>query len=164
MVSPSPIPPPLPERRHPAHPPPVRTHNRPVILHVTACLADRAPILATPTVHAALREAWFEADQWAVGFYVVMPDHVHWFCGPADDCPPSVRDWVRFWKSRVSRLAPQLRNRWLPDCWDTQMRDREQYVRKLEYVGENPVRKGLVRVAADWPYRGHVSELRRTSD
>ena len=93
---------------------------------------------------------------------MIMPDHVHWFCGPGCDTPPSVKDWVKFWKSRVSRLAPELRNRWLPDCWDTQMRSQEQYLRKLEYVGDNPVRKGLVAGAADWPYQGHIGGLRWT--
>ena len=156
-------PPDLPQRRHPAHPSPVHEHNRPVIIHVTTCLAKREPILASHRVHAALRQAWIDADQWIVGFYVIMPDHVHWFCAPAGANPPSVKDWVKFWKSRVSRRAPGLRNRWLPDCWDTQMRSQEHYLQKLEYVGENPVRKGLVAAAADWPYQGHTGELRWTS-
>jgi putative transposase len=151
-----------PQRKRPAHPPPVYACNRPVILFVTVCLAERVPVLANADVQAALHHAWTEADRWRVGYYVIMPDHVHWFCAPGCDLPPGIRDWVRFWKSRVSRMAPELRNRWLPDCWDTQMRSQEQYLQKLDYVGANPVRKGLVAEAVDWPFQGHLGELRWT--
>jgi len=54
-----------PPRRHPAHPPPVRRHNTPVILHVTVCTADRHAILATDTVHDALRMAYARKLEYA---------------------------------------------------------------------------------------------------
>ena len=149
----------FPQRRRPAHPAPVATHNRPVILLVTVCLAEREPVLANARVHAALRQAWTGADPWLVGFYLIMPDHVHWFCGPGCHTPPRVKTWVKFWKSRVSRLVPELRNRWLPDCWDTQMRSGAHYHDQWEYVRQNPVRKGLARKPDDWPWQGVLNVL-----
>ncbi len=36
------------------------------------------------------------------------------------------------------------------------MRSAEQFTEKWHYVRENPVRKGLVARAEDWPYWGEV--------
>ena len=72
----------VPNHKRPAHSAQVRRGNDPVILHVTTCLRDRRVILSSIQVHTALREVWDEADHWVVGFYVVMPDHMHLFCAP----------------------------------------------------------------------------------
>lgn len=148
-----------PLRRHPAHPPPLRRHNTPVILHVTICLADRRALLATDAVHDALHTAWNTARAWLVGYYLVMPDHLHLFCAPGDHTPPAVKAWTKYWKRLASQAAPILHGQWLPDCWDTQMRSQEHYARKLEYVTQNPVRKGLVEKSDDWPYQGKIGDL-----
>lgn len=88
-----------PARRHPAHPPPVRRHNTPVILHVTVCMTDRRPLLlARDAVHDALHTAWDDAQAWVVGYYLVMPDHIHLFCAPGDHAPPTVKAWTKYWK------------------------------------------------------------------
>ena len=34
--------------------------------------------------------------------HVIMPDHIHLFCGPGRIPMPSLRQWVEFWKSRVA--------------------------------------------------------------
>ena len=39
------------------------------------------------------------------------------------------------------------------------MRTQEQYLRKLEYVSQNPVRQGLVARSEEWPYQGRLNEL-----
>ena len=38
--------------------------------------------------------------------------------------------------------------------FDHVLRNGESYYHKWEYVGENPVRAGLVSRAEDWPYLG----------
>ncbi|HEY4270535.1 MAG TPA: hypothetical protein VGM65_00875 [Candidatus Udaeobacter sp.] len=38
--------------------------------------------------------------------------------------------------------------------FDHLLRNDESYTQKWEYVRENPVRAGLVPLAADWPYQG----------
>jgi len=59
----------FPQRKYPAHPPPVRRHNQPIILLVTVCTQDRAAILANERVHDALVSAWSQATHWLVGYY-----------------------------------------------------------------------------------------------
>jgi hypothetical protein len=39
------------------------------------------------------------------------------------------------------------------------MRSQEHYLRKLDYVRDNPVRKGLVGRWQDWPYQGAMHSL-----
>jgi len=133
--------------------------NEPQILLVTVCIRGRLPILANDAVHDTLRDTWSAESDWVVGNYVVMPDHLHLFCAPGAQCARSVKLWCARWKSCVSRRAPEVRGRWVPDCWDTQMRSHEHYLRKLAYVQDNPVRKGLAQRPEDWPLRGNLADL-----
>jgi putative transposase len=149
----------LPVRRYPAHPSPVERSDAPIIVLVTVCTLGRAPLLANACAHAALVAAWREADDWAVGSYVVMPDHVHVFCSPAGHCVRTVKDWAAYWKGQAGERLSSLRGAFQRDCWDTQMRTRGHYCRKLEYVKENPVRRGLVATAGDWRYAGRLNGL-----
>jgi len=146
-------------RKYPAHMPVVEAHNRPVIVMVTVCTQDRAEILATDIVRETLVTAWKEADDWLVGRYVIMPDHVDLFCAPGKWCRHGVKDWVAFWKRLAGQAHAPLHGKFQRDCWDTQMRSVGHYCRKLEYVEMNPVRKGLVAKPEDWPYQGRVTPL-----
>jgi putative transposase len=93
--------------------------------------------------------------------YVVMPDHVHLFCAPADLNPMPLNSWVKFWKSHVARRWLRMEDApiWQRHFWDTQLRRGENYNQKWEYVVQNPVRAGLVDQPDDWPYQGELSVL-----
>ena len=92
-----------PERRRPAHHPPIERFNEPVIVLVTVCAKDRIPVLACDAVHRVCRDIWQAADFWRAGRYVIMPDHVHLFCSPGRIPMPGLRQWVEFWKSQIAR-------------------------------------------------------------
>jgi len=94
-----------PQRKRPAHPPPVERHNQPTVLHLTVCAQQRSARLDSPVMHELIRAAWLEADSWLVGDYVIMPDHVHLFCVPNTFPPESVKRWVKYWKAIVSRAV-----------------------------------------------------------
>ena len=145
--------------RHPAHPVPIHRHNQPIVLLVTVCTYPRARILANESAVRALRAAWAKSDHWTVGSYVVMPDHVHLFCAPIKRDRAPVKNWARYWKRRAADKMPFLRGRFQYDCWDTQMRSQSHYLRKLEYVRENPVRRDLCGSPDDWPFAGTVNPL-----
>ena len=149
-----------PKRKYPAHPPPRGQHNRPIILLATVCTRNRQCLLTNPAVHAALRSAWPRAAGWHVGFYMIMPDHVHLFCSPSELYPRPVAAWVSYWKRLVSREAPSLRGQWQRDCWDTQLRKMDHLREKQEYVRLNPVRRGLARHPQEWPYQGFIHQFR----
>ncbi len=155
-------------RHFPAHQPAVETFNRSVIIFLTVCTAGRKPILAKDRVQKSLLNAWETADQWRVGRYVIMPDHLHLFCSPAVREYPALKDWVKYWKSTASRIliesgaggtAPSSPI-WQRDFWDTQLRTHESYSEKWEYVRRNPVRAGLVTCPEEWPFQGEIHSLR----
>ena len=152
----------LPQRHAPAHPPIVQSWNRPVIIFLTVCTEKRKPILANRGAVELLLEAWQEANQWLVGRFVIMPDHIHLFCSPAmlDAC--SLNRWVTFWKSAVSKHWPQPEEQpiWQKDHWDHQLRREESYGKKWDYVRQNPVRHQLVQRVEEWPYQGEMNVLR----
>ena len=213
----------LPQRRHPSRNS-VMTHldNRAIMLYVTVVTGKRNAMLADKAVQDCIVAAWKAAADWLVGRYVIMPDHIHFFCAPATYPPPDFHRWMKQWKAQVSRSFPiGLRagrahgrvalvatgtladtshgrvalvatgtpadtshgraalvaagngadaappnvplSRPSPlfqrDCWDRQLRTGESYAQKWEYVRNNPVRKGLVAHADEWPYQGQVNVL-----
>ena len=98
---------------------------------------------------------------WLVGRYIIMPDHIHLFCAPADLIAASLKPWVRFWKSHVAKNwnDPTQLPIWQRDFWDTQLRKGESYGEKWQYVLDNPVRAGLAKCSEDWPYQGELNVL-----
>ena len=146
----------LPVRRRPAHGVDPRCGDHPIV-YVTVCTNSRGPWLAKRDVHARLLDVWRDAGAWHVGRYVVMPDHVHFFAQPAGDLP--LENWIAYWK-RVFTIRHNVPSeRWQKNYWDTRMRSAAQYDEKWEYVFQNPVRRGLVGRAEDWPFAGEVSRV-----
>ena len=145
---------------HPIHLPNISRHNQPIILFITVCAVGRRPVLASDRVHAALCSAWLGAEQYRVGLYMIMPDHIHLFCSPSRTDSEGVSKWVGYWKRLCSREVKDLGRIFQRNCWDRQLRQAEHYEEKWAYVRQNPVRKGLVKRADDWPFQGCMHELR----
>jgi len=129
------------------------------IAFLTVCARERTPQLANPVIHHALITSWREADAWLVGFYLIMPDHVHLFCAPTDD-DYSVEQWTTFWKRRFKRILRSDAPRFQSHGFHHRLRRDENYSEKWDYVRANPVRAGLVSNPDDWPYQGILNELR----
>jgi REP-associated tyrosine transposase len=94
----------------------------------------------------------------ALGGYVIMPDHVHLFVRGGRDF--TLSSWIGGLKRAISvRLeSPKL---WQPGFFDHILRSDESYGEKWNYIRENPVRAGLVKSAADWPYQGEIVVIDR---
>jgi len=136
------------------------------IYFVTTCTLGRQRVLADEAVHALCREIWAEGERlqhWLVGRYVIMPDHVHFFCAAQPEAK-SISVFVGKWKEWTAKYAnrrlrlPALL--WQPGFFDHVLRSEESYEQKWEYVGDNPRRAGLVQSAADWPFQGELNDLR----
>jgi putative transposase len=151
------LPLPFPLRKHPVHGVHV-SPDHPTIVFLTLCTRKHIPWLAAPFAHLCLRSAWADAKAWAVGRYVVMPDHIHLFAAPIEPAV-SLETWVRYWKSMASRHAKDPGHRWQAGHWDTRLRRGENYEAKWHYVVKNPVRRGLVNRPEDWPYQGELNVL-----
>jgi putative transposase len=149
------------DRKHPVHLAPLEAHNRSIIIFVTVCAAKRRKILASHEVHEAILTAWSNASTWLVGRYVILPDHIHFFCAPNSIDAPSLERWISFWKSRLTVAIGKHKGEiWQRDHWDRQLRRGDSYDEKWEYVRNNPVRHGYVKNADDWRFQGVLNELR----
>jgi hypothetical protein len=85
-------------RKHPAHVPVCDSFNTPVIVFLTVCTKDRKKILANEKAHELLVKSWQAATSWLVGRYVIMPDHIHLFCAPAESEGRPLMQWVGYWE------------------------------------------------------------------
>jgi putative transposase len=150
-----------PQRRQPAHPVPVERPNQPIVLMVTVGLKkpNTYHCLDNQAFQKAVLHAWNRAPEWRPGYYMIMPDHIHFFCQPGTFERVVIGEWVRKWKAFVTTGLGHSGWRWLSGCWDTQMRGCDHYVEKRAYVEMNPARKGLVKSLEDWPYQGEISTI-----
>jgi putative transposase len=55
------------------------------------------------------------------------------------------------WRN-ASRIARRESTIWQRRFWEHQIRDDADYATHMDYVHINPVKHGLARAAADWPY------------
>jgi REP-associated tyrosine transposase len=136
------------------------------IYFITTCSFKRRPILASSEVARILFDEWQNARErhgWVVGRYVVMPNHVHFFCSSEMDAkalPRFIQAWKQWTSKRIGGELKFAAPIWQKEFFDHVLRSSESYSQKWEYVRENPVRAGLVATADEWPWQGQVEELR----
>lgn len=146
-------------RKQPIHLLPFESWDRSPIIFVTACTAHRKPILASPHMYELIVSAWRAANEWLVGRYVIMPDHVHFFCSPASPESRALAKWMQYWKALVTKNWSGAKPVWQPSHWDRQLRREDSYNSKWEYVRWNPVGHKLVGNPDEWPYQGELNAL-----
>src|SRR5258705_8740226 len=98
----------------------------------------------------------------AVGRYVIMPDHVHLFVRGGRSF--RLGQWIGALKQALAKSATLSRAKgqiWEEGFFDHVLRSNESYSQKWNYVRENPVRAGLVKSSADWPYQGEIVYIDR---
>jgi REP element-mobilizing transposase RayT len=127
------------------------------VLFVTFCKANREPFpeAARDVVLAhCLHDHGKRIDVEAA---VVMPDHVHMLFTPlADDqgVPHSLPFILKLIKGMSARSVNKLMGIsgpiWQEESFDHVVRTEESFQEKLEYLRQNPVRKGLVARPEDY--------------
>jgi REP element-mobilizing transposase RayT len=132
---------------------------------VTFCTHERQPFLAKEHVHSAFVFFATRAENnfnVAVGRYVIMPDHVHLFV--RGDHNFRLGPWIGALKQALAKAAMLSRAKgqiWKEGFFDHILRSDESYSQKWNYVRQNPLRAGLVKTAADWPYQGEIIYINR---
>ncbi len=155
----------LPARKHLRRLDQILSVSETTIFFLTICTHHRRPHLSDPQAANVITDALRRAESrydWRVGRYVVMPDHLHFFCAPATEDARSLSSFVGYWKrasaARIRRLCrPDFR--WQAEFFDHVLRSHESYAQKWEYVRANPVRAGLVGDPEKWSLQGEVSAL-----
>jgi putative transposase len=85
--------------------------------------------------------------------WVIMPNHVHAILQPRIELPIAMQ-WL---KGRTARAANRMLGRtgkpfWQDESFDHWVRSDYELHHLIAYVESNPVRAGLVTVAAQWPW------------
>jgi len=135
------------------------------VYFITVCTHDRKAVLSTPDAMKVVHEVWTKSLPlygWRIGDFVVMPDHVHFFCAADSSAKPlshfigKWKEWTAKYLNRRHGIAMPL---WQAGFFDHVLRSEESYSEKWEYVRQNPVRAGLVQNKAEWPYAGTIHRL-----
>ena len=135
------------------------------IYFITTCTLDRRRILASKEVAEILTDEWRNARNhhgWAIGRYVIMPEHVHFFCKAELDAkalPTFMQRWKEWSSKRMARELNLSGRIWQEEFFDHVLRSSESYSQKWDYVKENPVRAGLVKSSNEWPGQGEIESL-----
>jgi putative transposase len=130
---------------------------------ITICTIDRQRVLVPllgDLIETALADA-ARLNEWRVGRFVLMPDHLHFFATPASN-EKTLAQFAGGFKQLATRLAWGVGwqgKLWQREYFDHLLRSEESYVDKWEYVRGNPVRAGLVSSSDDWTYQGELEEL-----
>jgi putative transposase len=96
----------------------------------------------------------------AVGRYVILPDHLHFFVALRSDI--KLGDWVGTLKRVLANSLEDCASSdpiWQRGFFDHVLRSSESYSEKWNYVRENPVRAGLVKNPDDWPFCGEIVNI-----
>ena len=135
-------------------------YERDPLYFVTCCTHRRRPLLANDRVHAAFLEFSERAQNdfgIAIGRYVILPDHLHFFVAIPEDL--ILGKWVGTLKRVLGKAMEYDESEdpaWQRGFFDHVLRSEESYSQKWEYVRENPVRANLVQYPNDWPYSGEI--------
>jgi len=132
------------------------------VYFVTCCVKKRRSLLANDTVHTILAAEWKRAlDQhgWAIGSYIIMPEHAHFFGRPTYDAKTLsqfMEKWKEWTSKKITRHLGIRAPLWQKGFFDHVIRSDESYSEKWAYVERNPVRADLANEPEDWQYRGHI--------
>ncbi len=126
----------------------------------TVVTYQRKPLFASERAVASLRAAMARIRQsrpFEIDAAVILPDHLHciWTL-PEGDADFSGR-WREIKKACSRAIAPlsdvnRERKVWQRRFWEHAIRDPDDWARHVDYIHYNPVRHGLARRAADWPW------------
>jgi putative transposase len=106
-----------------------------------ACVL-RQPCLARIVADSLLH---FDGERYAMGDFVVMPNHVHLlvqFAAPVG-MKAQCASWKHFTARQINRVLGQTGHFWQGESFDHLVRSPEQFERVRAYIAENPRRANL---------------------
>ena len=119
---------------------------------ITVCCTPKgANQLCVPWIASLVKESiGFRQRRkiWCFELLVLMPDHLHGILSISErrKLDMEIRSWKR-WIAATSGVTFQK------GFFDHRLRGSESARGKWNYVSLNPVRKGLIEKAEDWPFR-----------
>ncbi len=129
--------------------------DRPV--HVTICTDNKGRLFdsegnAKIVINELLKTA--KDLRFRILCYCLMPDHLHVIVSPGGSTLP-LSKFLNIFKGRTTGVfkdKENLRKIWQRSAFDHVIRTEESLKAVIEYIMNNPVRKGIVEKADDYPY------------
>ena len=156
---------PSPNRRHLKRIPVWIPRDQTVIYFVTLCCDRRRQVFTIGSRVRILLESLLgmtKSTHWKVPQICIMPDHVHLMMMPMEEREQSLSRVVQRWKSssqqRFTRAGLTGRV-WQREFFDHLLRSDESLTEKWRYIEMNPVRAGLAKTPAEYPYLGSPDEI-----
>ena len=128
-------------------------------MFVTFCKGTRNPF--TPEARGAILQHCLHdhGKRYELHAVVVMADHVHLLLTPLRDekgwpyALPTILKWLKGTSARsVNKLLGSSGPVWQEESFDHVLRSQESFEKKLEYLRQNPVRRGLVKKPEDYKW------------
>ena len=132
---------------------------------ITSSCYRRLPLLGDPHTRDVFVKTLDEVRRryrFKLAGYVVMPEHFHLLIGEAQKHTPSII--LQSLKQRVPRalqresqagVIGQSIEFWMPRFYDFNVWSQEKISEKLEYMHNNPVKRGLVSHPKDWVWSSY---------
>jgi putative transposase len=93
---------------------------------------------------------------WNLEAWAVMANHYHWIGKSPDTGAELLGKWIAELHRRAARFVNELDSTPGRKVWhnflETRLTFEKSYLARLHYVIQNPVKHGLVAVAADYPW------------
>ena len=136
----------------------LRKHRRttePGTFFITKCLEPRKNILTESNVADVIIETFkfaVENNRIHLAAFVVMPNHWHvLFAVQPTWTLPKIMKTMSNWISRqAANVLKQYGVAWQDGYHDTRIRSRKQFQYAIDYIEDNPVKKGLVETKEQW--------------
>jgi putative transposase len=94
-----------------------------------------------------------EQKKYLLHEFVLMPDHFHLILTPTAITLERAMQLVKGGFSfQLNKNLKAKRDIWQPSFVDRRVRDSLEYAKFKDYVRQNPVKRGLVRMAEEYPY------------
>ena len=125
------------------------------IYFITTCTFRRRAILASNELAGILIDEWRNAHDrhgWAIGHYVIVPDHVHFFCSAelaAKALPTFMQAWKQWTSKRIGRELNLLGTVCKEEFFDHVLRSSESY-------SQSGITCGRIRGVLAW-LRGRIN-------
>ena len=136
---------------------PMRHIRAPGTYFVTSRTWESQALLFNEKNALAVIEALMDyraAGKYLLHAFVIMPEHIHVLLTPALEL--SLERVVQLLKGgsshRIGELTPRRFPVWQRGFSDHRIRDAEDYAARVRYIEINPLKRGLVRNAAEYRY------------
>ncbi len=116
-------------------------------------------MLAQDLAHEVLRDLWTDNSRWIVGPYVLMPEHSHLIALEAARNRTPLSVWIGWWKQQASRRVGGGILVWQRDFWDTTIRTESMLAEKVDYIKNNPIKRGLALSENEWRFQVEIYRI-----